>query len=88
MLRRVVLTRATRRNISEDIILHSHHRENIKSYGSCHKLYASTNVIPRAEGMWIQQERRRDEGTAVRYFGRGNANGKGHLREREGEARV
>jgi hypothetical protein len=27
-----VLTRATRRNISEDTILHSHHRENLKSY--------------------------------------------------------
>jgi hypothetical protein len=27
-----VLSRATRRNISEDIILHSHHRENLKSY--------------------------------------------------------
>jgi hypothetical protein len=27
-----VLTTATRRNISEDIILHSHRRENLKSY--------------------------------------------------------
>jgi hypothetical protein len=27
-----VLTRATRRNIPEDSILHSHHRENLKSY--------------------------------------------------------
>jgi hypothetical protein len=27
-----VLTRATRRNIPEDTILHSHHHENIKSY--------------------------------------------------------
>jgi hypothetical protein len=27
-----VLTRATRRNIPEDIILHSHHCENLKSY--------------------------------------------------------
>jgi hypothetical protein len=27
-----VLTRATRRNISEDGILHSHRRENLKSY--------------------------------------------------------
>jgi hypothetical protein len=26
------LTRATRRNIPEDAILHSHHRENLKSY--------------------------------------------------------
>jgi hypothetical protein len=27
-----VLTRATQRNIPEDIILHSHRRENLKSY--------------------------------------------------------
>jgi hypothetical protein len=27
-----VLTRATERNIPEDVILHSHHRENLKSY--------------------------------------------------------
>jgi hypothetical protein len=27
-----VLTRATRRNIPEDIFLHSHRRENLKSY--------------------------------------------------------
>jgi hypothetical protein len=27
-----VLTRATRRNIPENIILHSHHRENLKYY--------------------------------------------------------
>jgi hypothetical protein len=27
-----VLTRTTRRNIPEDTILHSHHRENLKSY--------------------------------------------------------
>jgi hypothetical protein len=29
-----VLTRATRRNIPEDTILHSHRRENLKSYNS------------------------------------------------------
>jgi hypothetical protein len=29
-----VLTRATRRNIPEDAILHSHRRENLKSYES------------------------------------------------------
>jgi hypothetical protein len=29
---RSVLTRATRRNIQEDTILHSHPRENLKSY--------------------------------------------------------
>jgi hypothetical protein len=28
----LVLTRATQRNIPEDAILHSHHRENLKSY--------------------------------------------------------
>jgi hypothetical protein len=31
-----VLTRATRRNIPEDTILHSHRRENLKSYNSCY----------------------------------------------------
>jgi hypothetical protein len=29
-----VLTRATRRNTSEDTILHSHRRENLKSYNT------------------------------------------------------
>jgi hypothetical protein len=31
-----VLTRATRRNIPEDDILHSHRRENLKSYLMSH----------------------------------------------------
>jgi hypothetical protein len=31
-----LLTRATRRNISEDTILHSHRRENLKSYDILH----------------------------------------------------
>jgi hypothetical protein len=34
MLHRVVLTRATQRNIPEDTILHSHRRENLKSYNN------------------------------------------------------
>jgi hypothetical protein len=33
-----VLTRATRRNIPEDVILHSHRRENLKSYKLCCEL--------------------------------------------------
>jgi hypothetical protein len=34
---RSVLTRVTRRNIPEDTILHSHRRENLKSYiSACH----------------------------------------------------
>jgi hypothetical protein len=34
-----VLTRATRRNNPEDIILHSHRRENLKSYNAQDLLY-------------------------------------------------
>jgi hypothetical protein len=39
LLRRVALvrTRATRRNNPEDTILHSHRRENLKSYKNCHR---------------------------------------------------
>jgi hypothetical protein len=33
-----ILTRATRRNIPEDTILHSHRRENLKSYEDRHTL--------------------------------------------------
>jgi hydroxymethylpyrimidine/phosphomethylpyrimidine kinase len=38
-----VLTRVTRRNIPEDIILRSHHREYLKSY-MC--LYFTTKIMP------------------------------------------
>jgi hypothetical protein len=38
-----VLTRATRRNIPEDTILHSHRRENLKSYIE-HKVSESRSV--------------------------------------------
>jgi hypothetical protein len=41
LLRRVVLTRATRRNNPEDTILHSHRRENLKSYLFCSVLFCS-----------------------------------------------
>jgi hypothetical protein len=34
-----VLTRATRRNITEDTILHSHRRENLKSYTFASEFY-------------------------------------------------
>jgi hypothetical protein len=36
-----VLTTATRRNIPEDAILHSHRRENLKSHLLCVCLYAA-----------------------------------------------
>jgi hypothetical protein len=37
-----ILTRATRRNIPEDAILHSHRRENLKSY----RLLFTASVVP------------------------------------------
>jgi hypothetical protein len=39
-----VFTRATRRNIPEDAILHSHHRENLKSYTSLILLYKMFHI--------------------------------------------
>jgi hypothetical protein len=43
-----VLTRATRRNIPEDAILHSHRRENLKSYLALTSwtLFRRCNVSP------------------------------------------
>jgi hypothetical protein len=38
-----VLRRATRRNIPEDAILHSHRRENLKSYNDKVLLYSHEN---------------------------------------------
>jgi hypothetical protein len=40
-----VLTRATRRNIPEDTILHSHRRENLKSYMNAYVLFACGQSI-------------------------------------------
>jgi hypothetical protein len=40
-----VLTRATRRNIPEDAILHSHHRENLKSYMICIVTHYSHTLV-------------------------------------------
>jgi hypothetical protein len=37
-----VLTRATQRNIPEDTILHSHRRENLKSYNDCEASHYET----------------------------------------------
>jgi hypothetical protein len=42
-----VLTRATRRNIPEDTIRHSHRRENLKSYMVCvRQLLVAASVVP------------------------------------------
>jgi hypothetical protein len=41
-----VLTRATRRNIPEDTILHSYRRENFKSYIVCAKVSECCNHKP------------------------------------------
>jgi trans-aconitate methyltransferase len=38
-----VLTKATRRNIPEDTILHSHRRENLKSYTDYYYVAAADN---------------------------------------------
>jgi hypothetical protein len=40
-----VLTRATRRNIPEDAILHSHRRENLKSYIEPHGLISQKTFV-------------------------------------------
>jgi hypothetical protein len=41
----LVLTRATRRNIPEDTILHSHRRDNLKSYTEAPGSYATLQNI-------------------------------------------
>jgi hypothetical protein len=41
-----VLTRATRRNIPEDTIIHSHRRENLKSYITNHCLCTGIDLEP------------------------------------------
>jgi hypothetical protein len=54
----LVLTRATRRNIPEDTILHSHRRENLKSYKEyhCHcklwkcTLFCNQSICPTSAG--------------------------------------
>jgi hypothetical protein len=57
-----VLTRATRRNIPEDTILHSHRRENLKSYSekTCHSAALSTtdpsHVLTGTEPRPLQRE--------------------------------
>jgi hypothetical protein len=44
-----VLTRTTRRNISEDAILHSHRRENLKSYIAEELMSVTDAAIPAVE---------------------------------------
>jgi hypothetical protein len=49
-----VLIRATRRNIPEDTILHSHRHENLKSYkGKCMSLSSITHIAKYVLGMQI-----------------------------------
>jgi hypothetical protein len=45
-----VLTRATRRNNPEDTILHSHRRENLKSY--VERLFSRTSAVPTSLGIY------------------------------------
>jgi hypothetical protein len=55
----LVLTRATRRNIPEDAILHSHRRENLKSYISEHlsgiKYHIIYTICSESQG-WLTRE--------------------------------
>jgi hypothetical protein len=44
-----VLTRDSRRNIPEDVILHSHRRENLKSYRD----QCLTNRFPITRVLWL-----------------------------------
>jgi hypothetical protein len=49
-----VLTRATRHNIPEDIIIHSHSRENLKSYiGHIYFLNFSLSILAAALGPMV-----------------------------------
>jgi hypothetical protein len=40
-----VLSRATQRNFPDDAILHSHRRENLKSYGVCLILFLARFLL-------------------------------------------
>jgi hypothetical protein len=55
LLRRVAVVRATLRNNPEDTILHSHRRENLKSY-----------MVQLFKKLWFLPESCRTRGTAVR----------------------
>jgi hypothetical protein len=48
-----VLTRVTRRNIPEDAILHSHRRENLKSYK---ELIVKFYTLPRSQTTHVKFE--------------------------------
>jgi hypothetical protein len=47
-----VLTRTTRRNIPEDSILHSHHRENLKSYKETPWLLVASELYRLSDRRW------------------------------------
>jgi hypothetical protein len=51
-----VLTRATRRNNPEDTILHSHRRENLKSYISEFSFQVSLIMIRRVQSILLQAD--------------------------------
>jgi hypothetical protein len=54
-----VLIRATRRNIPEDAILHSHRRENLKSYKQCSVFETDSsnvcNVMENIQNTYFQE---------------------------------
>jgi hypothetical protein len=54
----LVLTRATRHNIAEDAILHSHRRENVKSYPVPSGLWRSALItrLPHALSFSVRQK--------------------------------
>jgi hypothetical protein len=49
-----ILTRATQRNIPEDTILHSHRRENLKSYESKFYPHKHTYTYTLMDKQWLQ----------------------------------
>jgi hypothetical protein len=61
-----VLTRATRRNIPEDTILHSHRRENLKSYNGLYFVSEDFNVVTTVHQKRLSFDFRRFKSTSKR----------------------